>query len=325
MASAWIVRLRTPSGERRHEVRFRVGGRESAQRYAGSFRTRAEAIERRRWLDGELAAMRVPDLSALQRERVRAPTLADAAEAYRALADRHRRSNASQHRTSLKLIVASLDAARRVDVFTPHEIADAVDTAPRVWLQTRDDPEGCDPPGLRLRLRRGRAQSSPRQGAGAASRGGELASQSRRAPSTLRPCTGCCPRSIGSLCSGSTGPVRVSRASTRPDRRLRRAASARPSARRSLQDPARPLGGPPRRTCRGDRADAAAARGPRSRSPPVRRERCGCDPDEHRESVSRRRRAALVAARPPASPHQPPSSAGADVGGDRCARRTALA
>jgi integrase len=41
---------------------FRVGGRESVPRYAGSFRTQREAAARRKWVDGELAAMRVPDI-----------------------------------------------------------------------------------------------------------------------------------------------------------------------------------------------------------------------------------------------------------------------
>jgi integrase len=40
---------------------YRVGGRESAPRYAGSFSTKREAIARKAWVVGELAAMRVPD------------------------------------------------------------------------------------------------------------------------------------------------------------------------------------------------------------------------------------------------------------------------
>jgi integrase len=40
---------------------YRVGGRESAPRYAGSFGTKREAIARKAWVVGELAAMRVPD------------------------------------------------------------------------------------------------------------------------------------------------------------------------------------------------------------------------------------------------------------------------
>jgi integrase len=40
---------------------YRVGGRESAPRYAGSFPTKREALARKAWVVGELAAMRIPD------------------------------------------------------------------------------------------------------------------------------------------------------------------------------------------------------------------------------------------------------------------------
>jgi integrase len=40
---------------------YRVGGRESAPRYAGSFVTKREALARKAWVVGELAAMRLPD------------------------------------------------------------------------------------------------------------------------------------------------------------------------------------------------------------------------------------------------------------------------
>lgn len=75
MAGSWIVTRATKDGGKRYLVRYRLGGRESVQRYAGSFRTRAEALERRRWLDGELAAMRVPDLSTLDYGAVRRRSL----------------------------------------------------------------------------------------------------------------------------------------------------------------------------------------------------------------------------------------------------------
>jgi hypothetical protein len=62
MASAWITRRVTKDGATRYRVEFRVGGRESATRYGGSFKTKREADERKRWISGELAARRVPDL-----------------------------------------------------------------------------------------------------------------------------------------------------------------------------------------------------------------------------------------------------------------------
>jgi integrase len=61
---------------------YRVGGRESAPRYAGSFATRRAALVRKAWVVGELAAMRVPEhrLAA----QVISPTLAEVAAAWQA-------------------------------------------------------------------------------------------------------------------------------------------------------------------------------------------------------------------------------------------------
>jgi integrase len=44
---------------------YRLGGRESAPSYGGSFKTKREALARKAWLTGELAALRVPDLRAV--------------------------------------------------------------------------------------------------------------------------------------------------------------------------------------------------------------------------------------------------------------------
>jgi hypothetical protein len=59
------------------------GGRESAPRYGGAFSTKREALIRKQWVAGELAAARIPDLRLLAAEAPKAPTLADAAEAWR--------------------------------------------------------------------------------------------------------------------------------------------------------------------------------------------------------------------------------------------------
>jgi integrase len=64
-------------------VKFRLAGRESVPRYAGAFRTQREAKIRRDWVAGELAAMRIPDLSLLDPAPVHVRTLAAAAEAWR--------------------------------------------------------------------------------------------------------------------------------------------------------------------------------------------------------------------------------------------------
>jgi integrase len=57
------TRRTTKDGATRYRVEFRVGGRESRTRYGGSFKTKREADERKRWIMGELAAKRVPDLA----------------------------------------------------------------------------------------------------------------------------------------------------------------------------------------------------------------------------------------------------------------------
>lgn len=79
MASVWITRRPRKNGGVSYRVMFRVGGRESMLRYAGAFSTLREAKLRRDWVAGELATLRVPDLS-FSAGQVAAPTLAEAAE-----------------------------------------------------------------------------------------------------------------------------------------------------------------------------------------------------------------------------------------------------
>jgi integrase len=61
MASAWITTRLTTGGKKRYRVMYRLGGRECSPRFAGSFATKREALARKSWVLGELAAMRVPD------------------------------------------------------------------------------------------------------------------------------------------------------------------------------------------------------------------------------------------------------------------------
>jgi integrase len=84
MPSSWIITRPTSDGGKRYRVEFRVGGRESATRYGGSFKRKADADERKRWIVGELAARRVPDLSSFEAVQVPARTLTVAAERWRA-------------------------------------------------------------------------------------------------------------------------------------------------------------------------------------------------------------------------------------------------
>ena len=76
MASSWIVaRATKPDGRYRGKPRYRViyrlHGAGSPHHYGGSFPTKAEALERKRWIDGELAARRIPDLAELVDDAVR--------------------------------------------------------------------------------------------------------------------------------------------------------------------------------------------------------------------------------------------------------------
>jgi integrase len=64
--SVFIVKRTTAAGEVHWQVRYRLGGREARPLSGGTFETKREAEARRRWVAGELAAMRVPDLHALE-------------------------------------------------------------------------------------------------------------------------------------------------------------------------------------------------------------------------------------------------------------------
>jgi integrase len=103
---------------------YRIGGAESAPRYAGSFKTKTEARERQRWVDGELAAMRVPDI-----KRLRQPK---AGETLKAVAERWRLSRvdvadgtAATHRVNLGRIIPRL-GDKIVSEFQPSDVASLV-------------------------------------------------------------------------------------------------------------------------------------------------------------------------------------------------------
>jgi integrase len=77
VASTWITTRTTAGGENRYRCEFRLGGREAPTQYGGSFKTKREADERKRWIAGELAAKRVPDLNFAAAETVTLRTLAE--------------------------------------------------------------------------------------------------------------------------------------------------------------------------------------------------------------------------------------------------------
>jgi hypothetical protein len=57
VASVWIKTRRTRTGGTRYRVEFRPGGREQPVYYGGSFKTKREALARKQWITGELAAL----------------------------------------------------------------------------------------------------------------------------------------------------------------------------------------------------------------------------------------------------------------------------
>jgi integrase len=125
MASSWIVARPTKDGGKRFLVRYRLGGRESNARHAGSFKTKTEALARKRWVDGELAALRVPNLATLERKPTRALSLREAAERWRVSRVDVVEQTGNMHRSAFARIfkVAPELARRRVDEVTVDDVA----------------------------------------------------------------------------------------------------------------------------------------------------------------------------------------------------------
>jgi integrase len=118
---------RTASGGKRYRVEYRLGGRESRKRYGGSFATKREAIARRSWIAGELAAMRVPDLSVLNVEQPTTPTFAVAADAWRESRVDVDDGTRTLHEVALNRAMPIL-GQQRIDEITPHDVVDMVTT-----------------------------------------------------------------------------------------------------------------------------------------------------------------------------------------------------
>jgi integrase len=124
MATAWVERRRTPTGKTRYLVRFMLGGARTRKRYAGSFKTMREARLREQWVSGELAALRVPDLTILS-EPPLAPTLAEEARRWQASRVDVAGATELQHRSSLNRALPLL-GVRRIDSITAQDVADVV-------------------------------------------------------------------------------------------------------------------------------------------------------------------------------------------------------
>jgi integrase len=123
MPSVWIRTRDTKSGKR-YQVEYRLGGRATRVHYAGTFKRKDDARTRERWISGELAAMRVPDLSLLA-EPVLAPTLNEAAERWQASRVDIAEATRIQHRTALRRGLPIL-GSRRIDAIAPQDVAELI-------------------------------------------------------------------------------------------------------------------------------------------------------------------------------------------------------
>jgi integrase len=124
MASAWIEKRATKESGARYCVRYRIGGRESALRFGGSFRTMREAKTRRDAIGGDLAARRVPDVLIVERP-ASTRTLAVLAEAWRASRVDVAEGTAATHRVNLGRILPRL-GDRAVDSLEAADVAQLV-------------------------------------------------------------------------------------------------------------------------------------------------------------------------------------------------------
>jgi integrase len=120
MASSWILARATGSGAKRYQVRWRAGGRESATRYGGSFKTKREALARKQWIDGEFSAMRLPDLRPLA--PAPAATFATTARAWLVSRLDGAPGTKAQHRSSANQAIRVL-GAEGLDRITAHNVA----------------------------------------------------------------------------------------------------------------------------------------------------------------------------------------------------------
>lgn len=119
MPSAWIERRTTGRGTR-YRVKWRAGGREDVPRLAGTFQTVREAKLRRDWVAGELAAMRLPDLTLLAAP-VLAPTVREACERWRETRVDVSEGTRVLHRVALGRAVKLL-GDRRIDELTIDDV-----------------------------------------------------------------------------------------------------------------------------------------------------------------------------------------------------------
>lgn len=120
MASVSIYREER-NGTVRWRVLYRLGGRTSKRRHGGSFQTKRLAEKRADWIRGELAHLRVPDLTLLEEPRT-ATVFRDVADAWRSSRVDVAGSTAATHRVNLNRLLPAL-GERPIEEIEPDEIA----------------------------------------------------------------------------------------------------------------------------------------------------------------------------------------------------------
>lgn len=125
MPSVWLERRETSAGPGRYLVKYRLGGRESAKRYAGSFKTKREALLRLAWVAGELAASRVPGRRPVEAAAVSTPTAEEACDQWRAARVDVAEGTRVLHRVALGRVVSVL-GDHRIDELGVEDVNELV-------------------------------------------------------------------------------------------------------------------------------------------------------------------------------------------------------
>jgi integrase len=123
VASVWIRARQAKSGVR-YRIEFRTGGRDSATRFAGSFRTKRLATLRAAWVERELAEQRVPDLRPIEVESS-APMFAIAAQRWLESRIDVSEGTKVQNRTSINRALKVI-GDKKLDELQPRNVADMV-------------------------------------------------------------------------------------------------------------------------------------------------------------------------------------------------------
>jgi integrase len=123
LPSVWIGRRPRKGGSTSYRVMYRAGGREAAPRYAGAFPTMREALIRKAWVAGELAALRIPDLGLLAATAV-SLTLEQAAAQWQQARVDVSDATVTYHRSALRRARPLL--GRSADEITAADVAELV-------------------------------------------------------------------------------------------------------------------------------------------------------------------------------------------------------